>query len=144
MRSKYFLFLFIVIFINSTLLAQKSNKFPEKIDPLYVKMEMFTELMLTNNWNEGAFMHSVIYPPAGLNRSGKGRYADSMDETTIMLVVYSYKYVITKNKEDRYIANQLFDGRLKTEAIRGVPGLMAPDFYKTEEPLWKLIKITMN
>ena len=136
MRSKYSLFFFIVIFINNTLLAQKSSIFPEKTDPLNVKVEMFTDLMLANNWNEGTFMHSVIYPPAGLDRSGIGRYADSMDETTNMLVAYTYKYAITKNQEDRNIANQLFDGLLKTEAVTGVPGLMARGFYKTKEPLW--------
>lgn len=136
MHSKYFLVLLTIICVNKSLFAQKNNTFPEKTDPLYIKVEKFNQLMLANNWNEGTFMHSVIYPPAGLKRTIVGRYADSMDETTNMLAAYSHKFVVTKNPEDRDIANKLFDGILKTEAVTGVPGLVARGFYKSEKPLW--------
>ena len=134
---KYIYILFTVIFSGSSLLAQKCNKFPQKTDPLHVKVEMFTRLMLANNMNENTFMHSVIYPPAGLKNSPiVGRYADSMDQTTNMLAAYSHKYVVTKDPKDREMAEKIFDGILKTEAVTGVPGLVARGFYKTDKPLW--------
>ena len=137
MRLMYYILFFIFVSISKSLFAQKSNKFPQKTDQLHVKVEMFNQLMLANNWNEGTFMHSIIFPPAGLSNSPViGRYADSMDETTNMLVAYSHKYFINKNPEDRDMANELFEGILKTEIVTGVPGLFARGFYKTKEPLW--------
>ena len=130
-------YFFAIIFISNLITAQKSDKFPKKTDPLHLKVEMFNKLMLANNWNEGMIMQSVIFPPAGLIDSPViGRYADTMDETTNMLVAYSYKYAITNDPEDREIANKIFDGLLKMETVTGVPGLLARGFYKTKEPLW--------
>lgn len=128
-------FIFIV-FISSGLLAQKVNKFPKKTVPLYTKVDLFDNLMLGNHWNEGAIMQYVIFPPAGLDRPIVGPQADCLDPTSEMLVAYSYKYAITKDPNDRLIANQIFEAILKLEKVTGVPGLMARSFNKTDKPLW--------
>ena len=124
------------LFIGRLVFAQKVNDFPQKTDPLHIKVEMFDKLMRGNHWNEGTIMQHVIFPPAGLDRPLIGSQADCLDETAEMLAGYSHKYFITKNPDDRDIANQLFEGLLKLEKVTGVPGLMARSFNKTEKPLW--------
>ena len=122
--------------ISISMSAQKLSTFPKKTDPLHVKVEMFTEMMLANNMNEGTFLSGVIYPPAGLDSAIIGRYADALDETTNMLVAYSYKYTLTKDPDDREMANKIFDGLLKMETVTGIPGLVSRGFYKSDKPLW--------
>ncbi len=136
MNFKFHIFLLTVTYISISMTAQKLSTFPKKTDPLHVKVEMFTELMLANNMNEGTFLSGVIYPPAGLDSAIIGRYADALDETTNMLVAYSYKYAITKDPKDRELANKIFDGLLKMETVTGVPGLVSRGFYRSDEPLW--------
>jgi len=131
-----YLSLILIVFINSDLLAQKVNKFPNKTDPLYTKVDLFDKLMLGNHWNEGTIMQHVIFPPAGLDRPIVGSQADCLDPTSEMLAAYSYKYNITKDPDDRDTANQIFEGILKLEKVTGVPGLVARSFNKTDKPLW--------
>ena len=132
-----FLICFHLLLLSGVIaLAQKVNEFPKKTDPLHVKVELFNKLMLGNHWNEGTMMQHVIFPPAGLDRPIVGSQADCLDPTSEMLAAYSYKYAITKKKEDRDIANQIFEGILKLEKVTGVPGLMARSFNRTEKPLW--------
>jgi hypothetical protein len=131
----------IVCIIAFTLLygnsfCQKVNEFPDRTDPLHVKVEMFDKLMLGNHWNEGTIMPHVIFPPAGLERPLIGSQADCLDATSEMLAAYSYKYAVTRDPEDRRIANQIFEGILKLEKVTGVPGLVARSFNKTDKPLW--------
>lgn len=116
--------------------AQRINQFPKKTDPLYKKVEMFDGLMLGNHWNEGAIMQYVIFPPAGLDRPIIGPQADCLDPTSEMLAAYSYKYALTKDPEDRSIANQIFEAILKLEKVTGVSGLVARSFNQTDRPLW--------
>jgi len=137
--KKYLIFQFILlslVFFGSSLLAQMVNEFPKKTDPLHKKVEMFDKLMLGNHWNEGAIMPHVIFPPAGLDRPIIGSQADCLDATSEMLVAYSHKYALTKDPEDRDIANQIFDAIVKLEKVTGVPGLVARSFNKTNKPLW--------
>ncbi|MCG2462214.1 hypothetical protein K8352_15750 [Flavobacteriaceae bacterium F89] len=118
------------------LAAQRIDQFPKKTDPLYKKVEMFDKLMLGNHWNEGTIMQYVIFPPAGLERPIIGPQADCLDPTSEMLAAYSYKYAITKDPEDRKIANRIFEGILKLEKVTGVSGLVARSFNQTDKPLW--------
>jgi len=117
-------------------IAQKVHRFPEKNDPLHVKVDLFDKLMLGNHWNEGLIMPHVIFPPAGLDRPVVGSQADCLDATSEMLAAYSYKYAITRDPKDREVANQIFEGILKTEKVTGVPGLVARCFYKSDKSLW--------
>ena len=116
--------------------AQKVNEFPKRTDPLRKKVEMFDKLMLGNHWNEGAIMQHVIFPPAGLDRPLIGTQADCLDPTFEMLAAYSHKYALTKDPEDRKIANQIFEAILRLEAVTGVNGLVARSFNRTDKPLW--------
>jgi len=128
--------LFLLPGINDSIRAQKDNDFPQKSYPLHKKVEMFTRLMNANNWNDGIYMQIVIYPPAGLDRPVIGHYADALDQTTNMLVAYSYRYALTKSRADRDTANLIFDGILKAETVTGIPGLISRGYYKTDKPLW--------
>lgn len=116
--------------------GQKVNVFPRKTDPLHKKVEMFDALMLGNHWNEGAIMQRVFFPPAGLEKPLIGKQADCLDPTSEMLAAYSHKYAITKDPNDRRIANQIFEAILKLERVTGVDGLFARSFNKTDKPLW--------
>lgn len=116
--------------------AQKVNQFPKRTDPLYKKVEMFDKLMLGNHWNEGAIMQYVIFPPAGSDRPIVGPQADCLDPTSEMLAAYSYKYALTKDPNDREIANGIFEAILKLEKVTGVSGLVARSFNQTDKPLW--------
>jgi hypothetical protein len=116
--------------------AQKVNDFPKKTDPLHVKVEMYDRLILGNHWNEGTIMEHVIFPPAGHERPIIGSQADCLDATSEMLAAYSHKYFVTKDRQARQIANQIFDGILKLEEVTGVPGLVARSFNRTDRPLW--------
>lgn len=124
------------LFALLQLQSQKVNEFPSKSDPLYKKVDMYDKLMLGNHWNEGAIMQHVIFPPAGLDRPIIGSQADCLDPTSEMLAAYSHKYAITKNEEDRKIANRIFEAVLKLERVTGVSGLVARSFNKTDKPLW--------
>jgi hypothetical protein len=130
------LFGLVVIVPNSKSFAQKVNDFPSKSDPLHKKVTMYDRLMLGNHWNEGAIMQHVIFPPAGLERPIVGAQADCLDPTSEMLAAYSHKFAITKDPNDREIANQIFEAVLKLETVTGVPGLVARSFNQTDEPLW--------
>jgi hypothetical protein len=125
-----------LLILVEDLRAQMVNDFPQKTDPLHVKVEMFDRLMLGNHWNEGAIMQHVIFPPAGLDRPIVGSQADCLDPTSEMLAAYSLKYALTKSEADREIANQIFGAILKLERVTGVPGLMARSFNQTDKPLW--------
>lgn len=128
---------FILIgFSYAQLQGQKVNEFPKKTDPLHEKVELFDKLMLGNHWNEGAIMQHVIFPPAGLNRPIIGSQADCLDPTSEMLAAYSHKYALTKNPDDRKVANQIFDAILKLEQVTGVSGLVARSFNQTDKPNW--------
>jgi hypothetical protein len=122
--KNYFRHILVILFIWNIDLshAQKVNEFPQKTDPLHVKVEMFDQLMLGNHWNEGAIMQYVIFPPAGLDRPIIGPQADCLDPTSEMLAAYSHKYAITKDPNDRKIANQIFEAIVKFEKVTGVPG----------------------
>ena len=126
----------LTIFLGNTTIAQMVNEFPEKTDPLHVKVSMYDKLILGNHWNEGTIMQHVIFPPAGLEKPIIGSQADCLDATSEMLAAYSHKYFLTKNEEDREIANQIFEGIVKLENVTGVPGLVARSFNRTDEPLW--------
>ncbi|MCB0730060.1 MAG: hypothetical protein KDC88_03405 [Ignavibacteriae bacterium] len=126
----------IFVFTSFSIYSQKVNEFPQKTDPLHKKIEMYDKLILGNHWNEGTIMQYVIFPPAGLDRPIIGPQADCLDATTEMLAAYSYKYAISKNEEDRKIANQIFEGVEKAEKVTGVPGLFARSFNKTDKILW--------
>jgi hypothetical protein len=130
------LFGLVVIVPNSKSFAQKVNDFPSKSDLLHKKVTMYDRLMLGNHWNEGAIMQHVIFPPAGLERPIVGAQADCLDPTSEMLAAYSHKFAITKDPNDREIANQIFEAVLKLETVTGVPGLVARSFNQTDEPLW--------
>jgi hypothetical protein len=136
--KNYFRHILVILFIWNIDLshAQKVNEFPQKTDPLHVKVEMFDQLMLGNHWNEGAIMQYVIFPPAGLDRPIMGPQADCLDPTSEMLAAYSHKYAITKDPNDRKIANQIFEAIVKFEKVTGVPGLVARSFNQTAKPLW--------
>jgi hypothetical protein len=136
MKKLLVFFLSVIVSAGSVLFAQKVNKFPKKTDPLYLKVDLFEKLMLGNHWNEGAIMQYVIFPPAGLDRPIVGHQADCLDPTSEMLVAYSFKYAVTKNPNDRIVANQIFEAILKLEQVTGVPGLIARSFNKTDHPLW--------
>lgn len=116
--------------------AQKVNEFPKKTDPLHKKVKLFDKLMLGNHWNEGAIMQHVIFPPAGLDRPIIGSQADCLDPTSEMLAAYSHKYALTKNPDDRKVANQIFNAILKLEKVTGVEGLVARSFNQTDKPNW--------
>lgn len=129
----------IIIFsflFGQQIFAQKVNDFPQKSDPLHVKVDMFNKLILGNHWNEGTIMQHVIFPPAGLDRPIIGSQADCLDPTSEMLAAYSHKYHVTKDAEVRDIANQIFEGIVKLEKVTGVPGLVARSFNQTDKPLW--------
>lgn len=132
----FFLSLFISLLFGHYLSAQKVNDFPKKSDPLHVKVDKFDKLMLGNHWNEGAIMQYVIFPPAGIDRPIMGPQADCLDPTSEMLAAYSYKYAITKDPNDREVADQIFGAILKLEKVTGVPGLVARSFNQTDKPLW--------
>jgi hypothetical protein len=134
--SKFLLCILLLLLYNQSSYTQNVNQFPKRTDPLHVKVDLFDKLMLGNHWNEGAIMQHVIFPPAGLDRPLIGSQADCLDPTSEMLAAYSHKYVVTKNPEDRQIANQIFEGILKLEYVTGMPGLVARSFNKTEKPLW--------
>ena len=131
-RLMFFCFVFVTLQIQ----AQRINEFPKRTDPLHNKVALFDKLMLGNQWNEGAIMQHVIFPPAGLDRPIVGSQADCLDPTSEMLVAYSHKYALTKDRKDRDIANQIFEAILKLEKVTGVSGLVARSFNKTDEPLW--------
>lgn len=137
MRNKiaYISFLSLV-FLCDSLIAQKVNRFPKKTDPLHKKVELFDKLMLGNHWNEGAIMQYVIFPPAGFDRPIMGPQADCLDPTSEMLAAYSFKYALSKDPQDREMANQIFEAVEKLEQVTGVPGLVARSFNKTDKPLW--------
>ncbi|SHJ29075.1 hypothetical protein [Pseudozobellia thermophila] len=135
-KLKYRLAVPMALFALLQLQSQKVNEFPSKSDPLYKKVDMYDKLMLGNHWNEGAIMQHVIFPPAGLDRPIIGSQADCLDPTSEMLAAYSHKYAITKNEEDRKIANRIFEAVLKLERVTGVSGLVARSFNKTDKPLW--------
>ena len=128
--------IFVILFIGSITIAQNVNEFPDKTDPLHVKVSMYDKLILGNHWNEGTIMQHVIFPPAGLEQPIVGSQADCLDATSEMLVAYSHKYYITKDEADREIANKIFEGIEKLEQVTGVPGLFARSFNRTDEPLW--------
>ncbi len=134
----FYLCAFFFIPFSKASYAQKVNDFPQKTDPLHVKVSIFDKLMLGNHWNEGAIMQHVIFPPAGLDRPIVGSQADCLDPTSEMLAAYSHshKYALTKDLKDRDIANQIFEGILKLEQVTGVPGLVARSFNRTDKPLW--------
>ncbi len=132
----FLLCIFLLLLFCQTSYAQRVNQFPKRTDLLHVKVDIFDKLMRGNHWNEGAIMQHVIFPPAGLNRPIVGSQADCLDPTSEMLAAYSHKYYVTKNPEDRQIANQIFEAILKLERVTGVPGLVARSFNKTEVPLW--------
>jgi hypothetical protein len=135
-QPTFYLQLVFLFFFFTTSIAQTVNDFPKRTDPLSVKVEMFDKLMRGNHWNEGTIMQHVIFPPAGLDRPIMGSQEDCFDQTAAMLAAYSHKWVVTKNKNDRDMANQLFEGLLKLERVTGVDGLVARSFNKTDKPLW--------
>ena len=112
----------LTIFLGNTTIAQTVNEFPEKTDPLHVKVNMYDKLILGNHWNEGTIMQHVIFPPAGLEKPIIGSQADCLDATSEMLAAYSHKYFLTKNEEDREIANKIFEGMVKLENVTGSGG----------------------
>lgn len=116
--------------------AQQVNAFPERDDPLHVRVAMFTELMLGNHDNEGIIMPHVIFPPAGTERPLCGNQEDAADHTGMFLMAYSYKYAVTNDPADRAMAGKFMDGVLKLEQVTGVPGWVARSFNRTEAPLW--------
>lgn len=128
--------LVIIFIVIENIFSQKVNDFPSPDDPLFVRVEKYDKLILGNHWNEGTIMQRVIFPPAGLDKPLIGPQADCLDPTSEMLAAYSHKYFITKNENDRKIANQIFEGILKLETVTGVPGLVARSFNKTDKPLW--------
>lgn len=128
--------LVIVFIFIENIFPQKVNDFPSPEDPLFVRVDKYNKLILGNHWNEGTIMQRVIFPPAGLDKPLIGPQADCLDPTSEMLVAYSHKYFLTKNENDRKIANQIFEGILKLETVTGVPGLVARSFNKTDKPLW--------
>lgn len=130
------LLLIVSLLVGNIAIAQKVNEFPKKTDPLHVKVSMYDKLILGNHWNEGTIMQHVIFPPAGLEKPIVGSQADCLDATSEMLAAYSHKYYLTKNEEDRKVANQIFEGIVKLEKVTGVPGLFARSFNRTDEPLW--------
>ncbi len=116
--------------------AQQVNEFPERDDPLHVRVAMFTELMLGNHDNEDIIMPHVIFPPAGTERPLCGNQEDAADHTGLFLMAYSYKYAVTKDPADRAMADKFMNGVLKLEKVTGVPGWVARTFNRTDEPLW--------
>ena len=128
--------LVIVFIFIENIFPQKVNDFPSPEDPLFVRVDKYNKLILGNHWNEGTIMQRVIFPPAGLDKPLIGPQADCLDPTSEMLAAYSHKYFLTKNENDRKIANQIFEGILKLETVTGVPGLVARSFNKTDKPLW--------
>ncbi|KAA3619497.1 MAG: hypothetical protein DWQ05_01890 [Calditrichaeota bacterium] len=130
------LFVFLILSFSDSVFAQKVNDFPQKTDPLHIKVDMYDKLIRGNHWNEGTIMQHVIFPPAGLDRPIVGSQADCLDPTSEMLAAYSHKYFVTKDPNARKIANQIFEGILKLEKVTGVPGLVARSFNKTDKPLW--------
>lgn len=117
-------------------IAQKNNNFPKPDDPLHVRVSRYEALTLDNHWNEGTILFQPYYPPAAKVMAGFGSHADLIDATGEMLVAYSCKYGITKDKADKEIADAVFEGILKAEQVTGVPGLVARGFYQTKEPQW--------
>lgn len=134
MLEKSLLLVGILISINC--LAQKNSDFPTEDDPLHVRIAKYEALTLDNMWNEGTILFQAIYAPEGKDMPGFGLHSDLIDATGEMLVAYSCKYAITGNPADKEIADQVFAGMLKAEAVTGVPGLVARGFYKAEEPQW--------
>ena len=126
----------ILMMLVSSVFCQKINQFPERTDPLHVRVAMFDELMRGNHWNEGTIMQHVIFPPAGLERPIVGSQEDCADHTSMLLAAYSHRYAVTKEKKVREWANQLMEGLLKLEKVTGVPGVVARSFNKTDKPLW--------
>lgn len=131
-----FWLLLFAVSVSNNCIAQKNNKFPKADDPLHVKVSMYEALTLENHWNEGTILFQAYYTPAAKDRTGFGSHSDLIDATGEMLVAYSCKYAITKNAEDRKIADQVFEGILKAEQVTGVPGLVSRGFYQTDEPQW--------
>jgi len=134
--SSRFLFLLSASMVSLHVSAQRVDDIPKKSDPLHLRVEKLDKLMMGNHWNEGAFLQQVFFPPAGLDEPIIGQYGDCLDVTTEMLAAYSYKYAITKDPEDRKIADQIFEAVATMEKVTGVPGLMARGFYKSDKPLW--------
>tara|TARA_Y100001980_G_C14556900_1_gene352906 strand:+ start:98933 stop:100156 length:1224 start_codon:yes stop_codon:yes gene_type:complete len=135
-RISAFTILITVLVCTNLCLAQKNNSYPKDDDPLHIKVKMYEQLMLDNHWNEGTILFHALYHPDGKNIDGFGLHSDLIDATGEMLVAYSCKYGITKDKKDKKIADQVFDGILKAETVTGVPGLVARGFYKANEPQW--------
>ncbi len=132
---KKLLLIFGILF-STTCFAQKNSNFPNGDDPLYRKVEMYEALTLDNLWNEGTILFQAIYPPTGKVMPGFGLHSDLIDATGEMLVAYSCKYAVTKDKADKNIADQVFNGILKAENVTGVPGLVSRGYYKTDKPQW--------
>ncbi|MDZ4858770.1 MAG: hypothetical protein SGI88_07280 [Candidatus Hydrogenedentes bacterium] len=98
--------------------AQQSNTFPQKADPLHVRVQMFDRLMRDNHWNEGIFMQQVIFPPAGTEKPLVGSHEDGCGITAEYLAGYSHMYHATKDPKARERANKVFEGIEQLERHR--------------------------
>jgi len=82
------------LFFSATAVAQKSNDFPSRNDPLHIKVAKFDKLIRSDHWNEGIMVPCVLFPPFGLDQPAIGGHADALDETGHLLVGYCYKYAL--------------------------------------------------
>ena len=129
------LFLCAVI-CGSAASAQQVNAFPNRDDPLHLRVAMFDELMRGNHWNEGIMMPHIIFPPVGTERPLVGNQEDATGHTARFLAAYSFQWAVTKDPAARERARKCMDGILKLEAVTGVPGCVARTFNRVDEPLW--------
>ncbi len=134
----FFSWLLIAVVAAAPVDAQQVNAFPERDDPLHVKVEMFDELLRGNQWNEGIFMQHVVYPPAGHERPIVGSQEDAIECTAAMLAAYSYRYAVTGEPHVREWCEKIIDGYLKLERVTGVEGWFARSFNRTGERLWHM------
>ena len=109
---------------------------PSRDDPLHVRIEMLDRLVHARHWNEGLYMASVIFPPAGVDRAVMGNHEDVAGRTAMYLAACSHRYAVTKDPQVRALADEVMDAIVRLEKVTGVQGVAARSFYKTDEPLW--------
>ncbi len=117
-------------------LAQKVNDFPQRDDPLHLRVDAFNKLMQGNHWNEGTMMQHIIFPPAGTERPLVGNQEDCCDHTAMFLAAYAFQYAATGDEQARAWAKTCMEGILRLEKVTGVPGWVARSLNQTDKPLW--------
>ena len=109
---------------------------PSRDDPLHVRIDTLDRLVHAHHWNEGLYMASVVFPPAGVDRAVVGNHEDVAGRTAMYLAACAHKYAVTKDPQVRALADEVMDAIVRLEKVTGVPGVAARSFYKTDGPLW--------